>query len=252
MILAIDVGNTHTVFGVKVEGEWLTWRRHTDVQVTEDELAAWLRSMVRLAGLPWQFSGVIVGSVVPSANDVLSRLAEKWLKVPVKFLRGDAPVGLVNAYSPPSAVGPDRIANALAALELFAPPLIVVDFGTATTFDVIDEHGTYLGGAILPGPEVAATALVGRTARLPQFELNAPESAIGRTTIESLQAGLVLGYADMIDGLCGRIQAELGRPATVIATGGLAKRFQGLCKSLTHLEPSLTLEGLMIARERLS
>jgi type III pantothenate kinase len=253
MLLAIDVGNTQTVFGLWDGSTWVaSWRRATRSDETEDELAAWLKSLFELKDIPWQVTGAICGSVVPGLNHALTLLSERWFGVPLRFLRTGADVGLPVDYDPPHAVGADRLANALGALALFPPPIIVVDFGTATTFDTISADSVYVGGAILPGIQVAADALSGRTAKLPTIELIAPPRAIGHTTVESLQSGLMLGYAGAIDSLARRIDAELGGHATIISTGGLGKVFVGICETITRHEPDLTLDGLRIAFERMS
>ncbi|MEQ1935494.1 MAG: type III pantothenate kinase, partial [Fimbriimonadaceae bacterium] len=166
------------------------------------------------------------------------------------FLKHDPRLLLEVTYQPPTAVGADRLANALGALARFKPPIIVVDFGTATTFDAIDSNGTYIGGAILPGVMVSTEALVGHTAKLPQIEFRTPDRVIGRTTTESLQSGIVLGYAGAIDSLAKRMNADLGG-ARIIATGGLGSMFLGICETIESHEPNLTLEGLAIAWERL-
>jgi len=250
MLLAIDVGNTHTVYGLRIDGEWRhVWRRATDSEATEDELAAWLDGLFRLAGIHERPSGVVCASVVPAMNAALVELSRKWFRAEVLFL--DAPSsGLEIRYQPITAVGADRLANALGALDRYEPPIVVVDFGTATTFDAISRDRAYVGGAILPGVLVSAEALVRRTAKLPQIDLHAPERAIGTTTVDSLQSGLVLGYAGAIDTLAGRISSELGG-ATILATGGLSGMFMGVCRTLAHHEPNLTLDGLALAWERL-
>lgn len=251
MILAIDVGNTHTVFGVRGREGWKAiWRRSTDPEETEDQLAVWLRGAQAISGLDVDFEGVIIGSVVPQVDAQLTHLCERWLRVPPRFLRDGASVGLRVDYDPPHAVGADRIANALGALAQYAPPVVVVDFGTATTFDAIDASAAYIGGAILPGVALASQALVGRTAKLPQIELTPPTRAIGRTTVESLQSGVMLGYAGAIDALARQMQSELGK-ATVVATGGLGEVFASLCSSIEAYDETLTLDGLAIAYQRL-
>ncbi|MDX2064170.1 MAG: type III pantothenate kinase [Fimbriimonadaceae bacterium] len=253
MLLAIDVGNTHTVFGVWNGSAWShTWRRTTSVETTEDELGAWLFAMFQLANLPFQIEGAISGSVVPGVNESLARLCERHLGTPLTFLRTGAEVGLPVTYDPPHAVGADRIANAVGALARFAPPIIVVDFGTATTFDTIDGTGTYVGGSILPGLQVSAQALFGRTAKLPMVEFRAPETAIGRNTVAALQSGIMLGYAGAVDRLAHEIQGELGGSATIVSTGGLGHIFVELCPLIRHHLPDLTLEGLRIAYGRLN
>lgn len=250
MLLAIDVGNTQTVYGAWNGSAWLaTWRKATNPAETEDELAAWLKAMFELSDIPFAINGAVCGSVVPGMNSGLAHLTAKWLGTELIFLRDGASVGLSVSYQPATSVGPDRIANAIAILEQVAPPAIVVDFGTATTFDCINKDGTYVGGAILPGILVAAEALVGRTARLPAIELKAPQHAIGTTTVESLQSGLMLGYAGAIDALVEKIQGELGVSA-VWVTGGLGPVFMDLCRTLQHYDAHLTLDGLRLAHQR--
>lgn len=251
MLLAIDLGNTHTVFGLQDGQRWVhVWRRSTDAESTEDELAAWLRQLMTGAGLAFQVDDLVYASVVPQANDAVERLAREWFHVEPVAVRPCPQLGIEVRYEPPHAVGADRLANALGALARYKPPIVVVDFGTATTFDAIGADGAYEGGAILPGVMVSTEALIARTAKLPQIEFKAPSRALGRTTVESLQSGIVLGYAGAIDTLAGRISAELGG-AKVIATGGLGSLFMGVCQSIEAYEPELTLEGLAIALERL-
>jgi type III pantothenate kinase len=250
MKLAIDVGNTQTVFGLKNgDSDWITWRFPTDAETTEDQLAAQLKALFDLRSIEWKVDSAICASVVPSFNDAIALLCSKWFNVECKFLKHNPNLGLKVTYDPPTAVGADRLANALGALAKYQAPIIVVDFGTATTFDCIDQAGSYVGGAILPGVHISTQALVGRTAKLPQIEFKKPEHAIGKTTVESLQSGIVLGYAGAIDSLTKRIQEELGT-ASIAATGGLSTLFMGICESLQHHEPNLTLDGLLIALER--
>jgi type III pantothenate kinase len=253
MILAIDVGNTHTVYGLWDGSRWVeTWRRSTQSEDTEDQLAAWLHSMFELRAIPFQVDAAIAASVVPTLNAALESMCDKHLGIPLCVLRTGAQIGLKVTYSPPEAVGADRLANALGALLNYDPPLVVVDLGTATTFDVIDGAGTYLGGAILPGIAISAEALVRRTAKLPPIEFRKPERAVGKTTVEALQSGMVLGYAGAIDRISSEIVAELGGDARVIATGGLGGLFLGIASSLQVYEPNLTLDGLVEAHRRLS
>lgn len=253
MLLAIDAGNTQTVYGIWNGYEWLaTWRRNTDGAETEDELAVWLLGLCELSGIPFQVDRVIAATVVPAIQTSIGRLAERWLKAPCTFLESGDQVGLEVDYEPRNAVGPDRIANALGALARRSGPIIVVDFGTATTFDVVDRNGVYVGGAILPGIEVASSALVGRTSRLPRFDLKAPERAIGKSTVESLQSGMMLGYAGAIDALAHQIDTEIGGGSSVIATGGLGPVFLDLCRTIQSYDKTLTLDGLVIAAQRIA
>ncbi|MBC8065241.1 MAG: type III pantothenate kinase [Chlorobia bacterium] len=252
MLLAIDAGNTQTVYGVWDGQNWLaTWRRNTDGAETEDELAVWLRGLFELSNLPFAIDRIVAATVVPPIQASVTRLAEKWFKAPLVFLESGDQVGLAVDYQPKNAVGPDRIANALGALQKHKGPIVVVDFGTATTFDVVDSNNVYVGGAILPGIEVASSALVGRTSRLPRFELKAPETAIGKTTVHSLQSGMMLGYAGAIDALAGRIDKELGGGSTIISTGGLGQVFMDLCESIQAYDKTLTLDGLVVAAQRI-
>lgn len=248
MLLAIDVGNTHTVFGAWDGAKWAgLWRRTTSRQVTEDQLAVWLRGVCELEGLPFDFDAAWCCSVVPGANSALSKMADKWLRQPLQFLQSGDQVGIRVTYDPPHAVGADRIANALAALARFEPPIIVVDLGTATTFDSIGRDGTYLGGAILPGVKLSSEALFDRAAKLPQVEFVAPPTALGTNTVHSLQSGIMLGYAGAIDTLARRIDREMGGGSTILATGGLGGLFLGIAESIHSYEPTLTLDGLVLA-----
>lgn len=255
MLLAIDVGNTHTVFAVHHEDRWAaTWRHATDPETTEDELVAWLKQLFDIEGLPWQIDEIMCACVAPAMQYVLDRLAERWLRVPITYLRSGRQVGLPVDYEPSTAVGADRIANALGALEIVTPPFIVVDFGTGTTLDVVDAKGTYVGGAIMPGVLVGSQALFARAAKLPQVEqihFVAPSKAIGRNTVDSLQSGIMYGYAGAVDALAEQMIRELGGKATVIATGGLGKMFMGLSRTIERFEPTLTLDGLLAMSRRL-
>jgi type III pantothenate kinase len=203
-----------------------------------------------MAGFPFAVDRVVVGSVVPPLDEEVRRVCEKWLAQAPFFLRTGDQVGLRVTYDPPNAVGADRLANAVAALELCPPPIVVVDFGTATTFDCIDSQGRYAGGAIMPGVQLASDALSSRAAKLPKFELRAPARAVGRNTVESMQSGTMFGYAGAVEAVVARIAAEVGKPR-VLATGGLGGLFVELCPSIEQYEPRLTLEGLRIAASRI-
>jgi len=247
MLLAIDVGNSHSVFGVTNGTKWLaTWRHQTDVETTEDELAAWLFEMLRTAKIETKPTQIAVASVVPGMNRTLMLLGKKFFNVDVQFLTGESNHGVKVDYNPPNAVGADRIANALGALSHYSAPIIVVDFGTATTFDVIDKDSVYAGGAIMAGPVTAMQALVSKTAKLPSIDLVAPATAIGKHTTHSIQSGVMFGYAGAIDALVGRITKELGAKPKVIATGGLGEIFTEMCESIESYDAMLTLDGIRI------
>ncbi len=252
MLLAIDVGNSHTVFGVLDGTSWsAVWRRATRLDDTADQLAAWIHAMFEISGIRMTASGAVVCSVVPALNDEIREVCLGRLGVAPIFVEACEDLGIAIEYEPPSAVGADRLANALGALSKYAPPIVIVDFGTATTFDVVSSSGSYIGGSILPGVVLSGQALVERTAKLPQFEYKPPARAIGRSTAESLQSGIILGYAGAIDSMASRICGELGERATVIATGGLGSLFVDLCEMIERHEPELTLDGLAIAYDRL-
>lgn len=252
MLLAIDIGNTHTVFGVWDGRSWVAvWRRATNPDRTEDQIAVWLKGAFDLAGVPYDVDAVVCGSVVPAANEAIERLAQRWFRIDPLFVQA-ANVGVPVDYEPPSSVGADRLVNALAALAKHQPPMVVVDLGTATTFDAISKDGVYVGGAILPGILVSSQALASHTAKLPQVEFVAPARTIGRNTAESIQSGLMFGYASAIDGIVRRIANELGGKALTIATGGLGGLFLGLCETIEVYEPNLTLDGLRLAYEKVT
>jgi type III pantothenate kinase len=252
VLLAIDVGNTETLVGV-FQGsslEW-HWRYSTAAERTADELALLLGGFLEQQGLSFsrQITGVVTASVVPVQTHALREMVRNYFHFTPVVVEPGVRTGIPINYDNPKDVGADRIANAAAAFAKYGGPAVVVDFGTATTFDVISSDGEYLGGAISPGLRVASEALFGRAARLPKVELIAPRSTIARSTVESMQAGLVLGTASMVDGMVERIVKELG-PSTVIATGGLAELVLEHCQSIQHYEPWLTLEGLRLIYER--
>lgn len=248
MILAVDVGNTQTVVGL-FDGETLAghWRVSSDPSITADELAVKMASLLSLDGRGWaDVRSAIVGSVVP-------RLTDAWVEV-VRTMTGTDPMvvgpglktGMPIRYDNPHEVGADRIVNGVAAVAAFGAPVLVVDFGTATTIDVIDADGAYLGGTIAPGLETSAEALFRKAARLSNVDLIDPGAVIGRNTRHSVQAGLLMGQAEMVDGLVRRTWRELGRETRVVATGGLAERMSALCETVTDVDPDLTLKGLLL------
>ena len=252
MILAVDIGNTQTVLGLVSDGRLDgTWRISTDAALTADEIRVKLGGLLALQDSSWdEVERLVIASVVPTLTAAYEQLALDATGVRPLVVGPGVKTGLRIAYDNPHEVGADRIADAIAAVEAFGAPVFVVDFGTATTLDVVDESGAYLGGAIAPGVETSAEALFQRAARLSAVELEAPARVIGRTTRESVQAGLVLGEALMVDGLVRRAWAELGSECPVVATGGLAERMAPLCETVTDVDPDLTLKGLMLVWER--
>ncbi|MCH8275747.1 MAG: type III pantothenate kinase [Armatimonadetes bacterium] len=252
MLLAIDAGNTQTVFGLHDGSEWrAVWRWATDPSATEDQLAAVYFGLCRESGLEPKPRQAICANVVPALSESLRLFGTRWLGVQMISLSVELLPGLKVVYDPPSAVGADRLANALAVHALYSVPAIVVDFGTATTFDAIGPKGEYLGGVILPGVEISMEALFQRAARLPKVEVKAPPSVIGTDTVGSLQSGLVYGYAGAVDAIVRRMKPELGGTAQAIATGGLASLYAPHCEEIAEVAPRLTLDGLRLAAERL-
>lgn len=254
MLWAIDIGNTQVNVGVHDGNKWVvSWRHETDASRTEDEIAGLLMPLAELTELKFRdCTTAIIASVVPPADTNWERFCSKYLGCQAIFLKNGEQVGIPVSYDPPRAVGADRIANAIGALARFNPPIVIIDFGTATTFDCVDSTGTYVGGSIMPGIMVSLNSLVGHTAKLPAVAIEAPDRAVGRNTVEALQSGVVLGYAEAIDGLARRIKSELGSDTKIIATGGLGRVFVDLCEMIEEYDPVLTLEGLRLAAERMS
>lgn len=270
MLLAIDVGNTQTVIGVlaaegdpesrrqrgaRREGSELpglrhSWRVATAAERTADEHALLVHELLALAGVEVAFDGIVVSSSVPAVTGALAMMVERWFDAPLVVVGPTTPTGMAVRYDSPNDVGPDRIVDAVAAVDLYGAPVVVVDLGTATTFDAVSADGEYLGGAIVPGIAISMNALFSQAAALRRVELVAPERAIGRSTAESIQSGTVFGYAALVDGLCRRIVAELGGEPAVVATGGLAPLVADHCETLTGHEPWLTLHGLRLVFER--
>ncbi|HYH27996.1 MAG TPA: type III pantothenate kinase [Actinomycetota bacterium] len=252
MLLAVDVGNTETVLGVFRDEElaW-HWRLSTVPQRTADELALLFGGLLEHQELSFDrnVTGVVISSVVPQATQALREMVGRYFHFDPVVVEPGVKTGVPVLTDNPREVGADRVVNALAAFERFGGPAIVVDFGTATTFDAISEKGEYLGGAIAPGLDISARALYEQTARLPRVELLPPRSVVGKNTVESVQSGLLYGYAEMVDGMVERMAKELGDPS-VVATGGLARSVIEECRTIDHHEPWLTLEGLRFVYER--
>jgi type III pantothenate kinase len=256
VLLAIDVGNTQTVIGLYGNGDASHelidhWRIATNHERTCDEHALLIQEFLSFAEHDWKtdIRGVAISSGVPMVTYELRRMCERYLSIEPVVLGTGVKTGMPVLYDNPKEVGADRIANAVGAYDLYGGPTIVVDFGTATTFDVISESGEYLGGAIMPGIEISLDALFGRAAALRQVELVEPRSVIGKTTVESVQSGTIYGYSALVDGMCDRIEEQLG-DSTVIATGGLADLIAPVAESIEHTEPWLTLHGLRLIWEK--
>ena len=255
MLLAVDAGNTNIVFALLEEGVIRArWRIATDPRRTADQYAVWLHQLIELEGLPRDaVDAVIIGTVVPRATHNLEVLAAKYFKVePLIAGQAGAEWGIELDVAEPRSVGADRVLNAIAAHALHDGDLIVVDFGTATTFDAIDYSGAYKGGIIAPGINLSLDALVTAAAKLPRIAIEAPEtdSVIGRTTEDQMHIGIYWGYVAMMEGLVARMKAEVGRPARVVATGGLATLFDRRTSLFDVIEPDLTIQGLGLLYSR--
>ncbi len=254
MLLVIDVGNTHTVIGV-FEGSRLLqdWRLRTERDATEDEFNVLVNSLFAQSEIRSdRIDKTIISSVVPTVVPILDSFCRKYLGTPPLWVDPADYRGMPNLYRNPAEVGADRIVNAVAAFHRYRQSLIVIDFGTATTFDSISDKGEYLGGAISPGIIIASEALFRKASRLPRVEiLKRPKTAVGKDTAGSIQSGIIYGYAGLVDGMVRRIQKEMGSNPKVIATGGLALLMQDVCESIEAVEPLLTLDGLRIIAENL-
>ena len=248
MLLAIDIGNTNLTLGV-FQGDLLVhgWRLSTDRSRMPDEYGLQLVGLLDHASLRAEnLEGVVMASVVPPLTGRLVAGVHDYLSQDPLLITSGLDTGVLLRVDQPASVGADRVANAVAVRELFGGPACVVDFGTATTFDALDAQGNYLGGAIAPGIGIAADALVASTAQLPRVELEAPPSVIGRNTVSAMQAGIVYGYAGLVEGLVARFREELGDGMQVIATGGLAQFVADQTNVVQHVAPWLTLDGLRI------
>ena len=257
MLLAIDAGNTNLVFALIEDGRIRArWRIATDPRRTADEYAVWLHQLLSLEGYERSaVEAVIIGTVVPRATHNLRTLAQKYFGVePLIAGQGDASYGIALDVAEPGSVGADRALNAIAAHAAHEGDLIVIDFGTATTFDVVDYSGAYKGGIIAPGINLSLDALVTAAAKLPRIAIEAPanRSVVGRTTESQMHIGIFWGYVAMIEGLVARMKAEVGRPVKVVATGGLAVLFDAHTDVFDAIEPDLTLQGLGLLYQRAS
>jgi type III pantothenate kinase len=252
MLLVIDAGNTNIVFAARAGDTWRgVWRIRTDPQRTSDEYAVWLNSLLHLSGLKReQMKAAVIGTVVPAALYHLRRLCRDWFNLEPLIARAALDWGFAINVDNPNEVGADRLLNAMAGHRRFGGPLIVVDFGTATTFDVVDAAGAYIGGVICPGINLSIEALHQAAARLPRIGIGRPQSVIGRSTVPAMQSGVYWGYVGLIEGLLNRIMGEFGSRMTVVATGGLSALFAEGTTMIQHIEPDLTLDGLRLLAER--
>jgi type III pantothenate kinase len=256
MLLAVDAGNTNLVFALVDDTRTIRarWRIATDARRTADQYAVWLHQLLELEGFGRSdVSAVIIGTVVPRALHNLEVLAEKYFHVtPMIAGSASAPYDISLDVDEPKSVGADRALNSIAAHNIQAGDLIVIDFGTATTFDVVDGNGAYKGGIIAPGINLSLDALVAAAAKLPRIAIEAPAdtSVIGRTTESQMLIGIYWGYIAMIEGLVARLKAEIGRPVTVLATGGLATLFDQHTDAFDRIEPDLTIQGLALLAQK--
>ncbi len=251
MLLVIDVGNTNIVLGLFQKGKLShSWRIATTPDRTADELAIVTQNLLSLQEISFDdITAVSVCSVVPALDDPLAQLSRDYLECSPLFVRPEAQAVMPVHYNPASDLGPDRLINAIAAYELIKQQAIVIDFGTATTFDAVSSAGEYLGGLILPGVGISAEALSARGAKLPRIEIRKPARMVGDSTIACMQSGIFYGYVSMVEGIISRLKTELGA-ATVFATGGLAGSLASETKGIDRIEEHLTLEGLRIFTER--
>src|SRR3989454_5124640 len=252
MLLVIDIGNTNTSLGV-FDGERLAahWRLTTVRARTVDDWGVLARNLFALAELDFKvIDAIAVASVVPPLNFTLKRMAEVYFHLTPLFIDHTVDTGLPILYQPPSDVGADRIVDAVAAIKKYGAPCLVVDFGTATTFDAINARGEYLGGVITPGITISADALFERAAKLPRVEIKGPRKVIGSATVEAMQSGLYYGYVGVVDDILRRMIAELGGSPRVIATGGLAPLIAKGSQYVETVDETLTLEGLRLVYER--
>lgn len=251
MLLVADVGNTNTGIGVW-DGTRLvvSWRLTSRREQTADEYGVFLETLLRTRGLQKRdITGIAISNVVPPVQQILEWMCEKYFGLAPYTVQPGVNTPIPLQVDAPREVGADRVVNAVAAVARYGPPVIVIDFGTATNFDCVNADGHFVGGAIAPGLAISLDALTSRAARLFRVELVRPPTAIGRSTVTNIQSGFVYGYAALVDGLVARMTEELGGRATVVASGGLAALVAGVARSIQHIDPDLRLEGLRILYE---
>lgn len=253
MLLAVDVGNSNTVVGV-FDGHELVhrWRVSTEPHRTPDEMALTLQGLLAFAGLSLErdLDGSVIASVVPPVTETLRTMAGRYVEEPPVVVEPGTRTGIPMKVDNPKDIGADRIVNAVAAAAFYEAPSIVVDFGTATSFDAVDADGAFVGGAIAPGVRLSTDALADHAARLPKVEIVRPDGVLARSTVTALQSGIVHGFAGQVDTLVRRLSAELGGNVTTVATGGLAVTVLDVCETIDHHDESLTLKGLQLIWER--
>jgi len=252
MLLVIDAGNTNTSLAVFNGAELMAhWRLTTTVARTSDEYGSDARNLFQLAGMNFaDLEAIVIASVVPALNTTLKRMAEVYFKLTPQFVDHTTRTGLKILYQPPSDVGADRIVDAVAAVAKYGSPCIIVDFGTATTFNAINAAGEYVGGVITPGIMISAEALFARAAKLPRVDVKRPERVIGSSTVAAMQSGLYHGYAGLVDRVLERMIEEMAASPRIIATGGLAPLIASASKFIETVDDTLTLDGLRIVYER--
>ncbi len=248
MLLAIDVGNSNNVIGLFSKDKLLThWRIRTEWNRTADEYWVLIKEFIMLNQVDAEtIDDIIVACVVPPLVPILKEMARKYFHCDPLIVGPGIKTGISILYRNPAEVGADRIVNSVAAYEKYGGPLILIDFGTATTFDAVSQKGEYLGGVIFPGVQISMEALFKNTAKLPRVEMVVPERVIGKSTVESIQSGAVYGFSGMVDTLVGKIKAEIGQKSRVVATGGIVDWIASQARSIDTIDPFLTLDGLRI------
>ena len=252
MLLVVDAGNTNVVFAIHDGQRWAgIWRIATEPQRTSDEYAVWLLTLLNHTQLsPDLVSDAVIGTVVPAALYHLRRLCREWFNVEPLVARASLDWGFEIRMDNPDDVGADRLLNSLAAYRYFQSALVVIDFGTATTFDVVEADGSYIGGVIAPGINLSIEALHQAAARLPRIGIGRPQAVIGTGTVAAMQSGVYWGYIGLVEGLVARIRREIDAPAKIVATGGLAPLFAEGTTIFDRIDPDLTLDGLRLLAER--